>query len=235
MTKVEQRVYNLGTESGNKINETDNLLVAINDITSKITLKSLFESYKQGTSDIKGHSFLYEYPIEDGRIVISDSISINIVNKNDDQNIYFTSVKEPFIQGADVVTDKDGLLAILEAEMIRISPVVEREEEIIVQVDEPTVVGDIAEESEETKESTEETEESDSDEYSEFKKSVEDKGYKEFKSGKYCLLYNKDTKKGGLYLPSGEKVTYSKVSDDGSTIVLRAAGAEEDTIFIINS
>ena len=228
--KVKERVYFLGTESGNKINPTDNLLVEINDISTKILLKSLFESYLQSDSDIKGHSFLSEYPIEDGRIMISPEIGISIINKNDDQHVYFTQYKSPFIEKGERESDVDGKINMLKETWESLKPK-EEGEEIIVKVDEPEIISE-EEAAELAEEITDEPVTEDTlKEYEELKTKLLSKGFICKKSGKYELLYNKENKQGGLYNEKGEKVTYLKISDTEGVKVLRVEGEEEDLKF----
>lgn len=228
--KAKQKVFILGTESGNKINETDTLLVAINDIPTRIKLRSLFESYVQGTGDIKGHSFLSECEIDDGRIVVSENIHISIVDKNDDQNVYFTKMKEPFIQMSDIETDRDAKIVQLEEEWEKVKPQ-EEGTEIIVKVDEPEIITEAEAESLVEEEEQEESEES---EYNKFKSDLIAEGFVCIKCREYELLYNKESKKGALYNKEGDKVGYKKISEENGIKVLRADSEEKDLSFDIN-
>lgn len=228
--KVKERIYILGTESGNKINATDNLLVEINDLPTGILLRSLFESYYQTDSDIKGHSFLEQYPIEDGRIIISPEIGISIINKNDDQHVYFTQYKSPFIEKGERESDVDGKINNIKETWEKIKPK-EEEEEIIIQVDGPEVISE--EQAEELAEEIvdEQVKEVDLSEFEDFKRKLKEEGFGCYSCGKYELMFNKESKRAGLYNERGEKITYMKLPDEGSIKVLRVEGEAEDLKF----
>jgi hypothetical protein len=227
--KISEKIYKLGNEKGEKINTTDNLIVCINGIQTRILLKTLFQVYKQEEDRIKGYSFLGNYPVVDDCIRVSDNISICAINKNTDDIIYITRVHEPFFQMMDKESDTESIVKILEEEWSRIKPksiidevIVEEEAVSEEEVPEEEII--------ETQEEVAEPVKEDKFDYEAQKEKLLKSGYKEYESGKYKLLFNKTSKKGGLY-KDGKKITYMKISDEQDIKTLRVEVEEEDLVF----
>lgn len=138
--KTQERIYVLGTESGENINTTDNLLLAINGTKTKILLKSLFapNCYKQGEASIKGISILGEFPIVENHIQISENMNICAFNRNSEENVYFIRTEIPFLQNEDKECNKEEIINIITAEYNSITPKEEELEETEEEESEPS-------------------------------------------------------------------------------------------------
>ncbi len=205
--KVQERIYRLGTESGRNMNATDTLLVAINGKRSEIKLIDLFETYKQKTDSIVGHSFLGDLTIHENRILLNDDISLSIINKNNDEEIFFVKTQFPLIQFKDKETDDAFKIMIIENEYKRLfkeedeNPLREAKNDILVEIKSPEAAQQEIENEDKELENEEGLDEEKKEEnlsaesnYEEELKSLIEQGYKEFKAGNYRLLYNEETK-----------------------------------------
>jgi hypothetical protein len=220
MKLIQQKIYILGNQSGTKMNESDNLLLAINGKNTGLSLQQIFIGYKQYESEIKGHSLLGEYPIETFRFKVSEDISVSFWNKNSDEEIFITKIKYPVIQAGDLELDEANFLAILEKYMPALEEPLLEEKEIPVEIKETnieiestfaeTASVDKEEETidhpleEETEEETFiESEEKSSHEelidcpsYNEMYAIAKEEGWEEYKDGNYRLLLNESSEDG---------------------------------------
>ncbi len=134
--KAQELFYILGTETGEPINRTDNLMLAVNGQKTKVFLKSLFnpKAYKQEESRIIGISEIGSHPIVDNQIQISENISICAFNRNTEELVYFTKTEEPFFRSMDEEVDSEAIIKIIRDEYERLQPQ-EEEPQLIISED----------------------------------------------------------------------------------------------------
>lgn len=198
--KIQERVFKFANATGRNINPTDTLLVAINGKRSEIKLIDLFDSYKQKSDRIIGHSILGEYNIDKNCILVpigEVNFKISLINKNNDEDVFFTKISFPMIQSSDKECNPGDKLALINNEINRLfksdlQQGVESVAEHAVSIEgneDDGLEDDGSQEGSQLEE-----QENENGYLSELKKLTE-QGYKEFIAEEYRVLFNEKEKK----------------------------------------
>lgn len=189
--KAEQKVLRLGSESGNPISITDNILLVVNGVKTNLKAMDFFKRYEQEEHCIIGYSIFGDKPLLNNVIQVpapdSTNIQVNFWNKNTDEEIFISLIKNPMFQLGDREVDEQSAIEKLIAEVLKQKPeeIIEVKEEKIDISEKLDIKKDIEEEEEEEEKLDEELVCS---EYEIIKKKLVEKGYKEYSLGNMRLL-----------------------------------------------
>lgn len=224
MKTVEQKIYLLASQTGNNISKTDNLIVCLNGERSEIKLVDLFKhEYTQTEESVKGYSLLSLYELREGMIVVKfdeSEVDVSLINKNTDEQIFFSRIKNPLFQMPDKKLEEETFLFLIFNEVERLE-VLKNKKENTAPIEVNTPESNIALEEEDDDEEKEEQkglkieEEEEEEEiiekepvnlpenkpkqvfqgYSNELETLKKSGYKEHILENYRLLYNEQEKK----------------------------------------
>jgi flagellar biosynthesis GTPase FlhF len=105
--KIEQKVFELGSESSRDLSKTDELLVVVNDRRTNLKVRDLFEKeFIQRKDNLKGYSMLSTFKIDSEKLkLVKDSISISLFSVINQEDIVITSIRNPVVQDSDINID----------------------------------------------------------------------------------------------------------------------------------
>jgi len=198
--KIQERVFKFANRTGKNINTTDTLLVAINGKRSEIKLIDLFETYKQKSDRIVGHSILGEYNIDQNCILVpigEVNFKISLINKNNDEGVFFTKISFPMIQSSDKECNPGDKLAMINNEINRLFKSDLQQEVDKVAEHDVLIEGNEYENLEDngSQENSELDEQENENGYKAELKKLTEQGYKEFIAEEYRVLFNEKEKK----------------------------------------
>jgi hypothetical protein len=193
--KIQEKIYCLGSMSGNKMEKDDELLVAINGQRTRLIASEIFGSFKQREASIKGHSIIGEFPIVENRIEVSKDILVSFFSDKLEEEILLTRFEYPLIQNSDMEIDGDVVIEKLK----ELLPAEEGEIKVEIEENEINLETGLEEETK-VEEEAEKLEEEEGLEgpvncvpYEEGKVALLDKGWKEYSIDNFRLLFKEKT------------------------------------------
>lgn len=121
--KAEQKVLRLGSESGNPISITDNILLVVNGVKTGLKAIDFFKRYEQEEHCIVGYSIFGDKTLLNNVIQVpapdNTNIQVNFWNKNTDEEIFISLIKNPMFQLGDREIDEQASIEKLIAEVLK--------------------------------------------------------------------------------------------------------------------